>query len=72
MDRCNGRRDITKLLLKTALNIIQSISQTQVLTTLTKKAFETIEGKGENAGKQHFLLSEQCFHRQFLSSASHI
>ena len=26
-----------------------------------RKAFEKIVGKGENAGNQHFLLSQQCF-----------
>ena len=30
-------------------------------TTLKKKAFENIVGKGENAGDQHFLLFPQCF-----------
>ena len=29
--------------------------------TLRKKPFENIVGKGENAGKQHFLLCQQCF-----------
>ena len=29
--------------------------------TLSKKPFENIEGKGENAGDQHFLLFPQCF-----------
>ena len=27
----------------------------------TKKPFENIVGKGENAGNQHFLLFPQCF-----------
>ena len=27
----------------------------------TEKPFENIVGKGENAGKQHFLLFPQCF-----------
>ena len=31
MDRCNGRRDITEILLKTALNTIQSINQSIVV-----------------------------------------
>ena len=31
------------------------------LTTLRKKAFEHIVGKGENAGNQHFLLFPQFF-----------
>ena len=26
-----------------------------------QEAFENIEGKGENAGNQHFLLFPQCF-----------
>ena len=30
-------------------------------TTLDKKHFENIMGKGENAGYQHFLLFSQCF-----------
>ena len=29
--------------------------------TLNEKAIESIVGKGENAGKQHFLLFPQCF-----------
>ena len=32
-----------------------------VFTTLEKKAFENILGKGENAGYKHFLFSPQCF-----------
>ena len=28
---------------------------------LEEKSFENIEGKGENAGNQHFLHSPQCF-----------
>ena len=31
MDRCNGCRDITEILLKTALNTIQSINQKPLL-----------------------------------------
>ena len=49
----------------------------QLLMTLIKKPLEDIVGKGENAGKQLFLLSLQCFlayHREksslTLSSAS--
>ena len=30
-------------------------------TTLGEKPFENIVGKGENAGKQHFLLFPQWF-----------
>ena len=33
----------------------------QLLTTLSKKPLENIEGKRENAGNQHFLLFPQCF-----------
>ena len=28
---------------------------------LSKRPFENIEGKGENAGNQHFLFFPQCF-----------
>ena len=34
MDRYTGHRDITEVLLKTALNTIQSINQSQVLGTV--------------------------------------
>ena len=34
---------------------------TALLATLTKKPFENLVGKGENAGNQHFLLFLQCF-----------
>ena len=40
---------------------VQFNSTTQLLTTLRKKAFENIVGKGENAGYQPFLLFPQCF-----------
>ena len=33
----------------------------QPLMTLRKEAWENIEGKGENAAKQHFLLFPLCF-----------
>ena len=36
-------------------------TQSPLLTTLGKKPVENIVGKGENAGKQHFLLFPQCF-----------
>ena len=36
-------------------------TQFQHLTTLYRKPFENIVGKGENAGNQHFLLFSQCF-----------
>ena len=35
--------------------------QSQLLTTLTKKSFENIFVKGENAGNQHFLLFPPYF-----------
>ena len=35
--------------------------QSRLLTTLKKEAFENILGKGENAGKHHFLLFSKCF-----------
>ena len=35
--------------------------QSRLLTTLKKKAFKNIVGKGENAGNQHFLFFPQCF-----------
>ena len=36
-------------------------TQSRLLTTWKKKAFENIVGKGENAGNQHLLLFPQCF-----------
>ena len=36
-------------------------TQSRLLTTLEKRASENIVEKGENAGKQHFLLSPKCF-----------
>ena len=36
-------------------------TQSGVLTTLIMEPFENTEGKGENAGSQHFLLFPQCF-----------
>ena len=45
MDRCTGCHDITEILLKTALNTIQSFN----LTTLKKNGFENIVRIGENA-----------------------
>ena len=33
----------------------------RLFTTLRKKAFENIVGKGENAGNQHFLLFPAMF-----------
>ena len=36
-------------------------TQSRLLTTLKKRAFEKYVGKGENAGNQHFLLFPHCF-----------
>ena len=36
-------------------------TQSRLLTTLRKEAFENILGKGENAGNQHFLLFPEMF-----------
>ena len=36
-------------------------TQSKLLMTLKKKAFENIVRKGENAGNQHFILFPQCF-----------
>ena len=36
-------------------------TQSELLTTLKKKPFENIVGKGENADDQHFLPFAQCF-----------
>ena len=37
------------------------MTQSRLLTTLEKKAFENIVGKGENAGNQHFLFFPAMF-----------
>ena len=42
---------------------------------MKKKAFESIVGKGENAGNQHFILLPQCFlsyQREKLSFNQHL
>ena len=49
--------------------------QSRLLTTLRKKPFKNIVGKGENAGNQHFLLFPACFlpfPNQFSIFQSHI
>ena len=43
------------------LNLEPFTTQSQLLTTLGKKALENILGKGENAGNQHFLLFPKWF-----------
>ena len=49
---------VQNLLFGKGLTLYQTIT---TLTTLYEKPFENIVGKGENAGKQHFLLFPQCF-----------
>ena len=44
-----------------SLNFYLSPTQSRLLKTLSKKPFENIVEKGENAGNQHFLLFSQCF-----------
>ena len=36
-------------------------TQSRLLTTLKTQSYENTEGKGENAGNQHFLLVPLCF-----------
>ena len=36
-------------------------TQSRLSTTLRKRPFENIVGRGEKAGNQHFLLFAQCF-----------
>ena len=69
------------LLLCTSLKFCHSVNsesfttQSQLLTTLRKKAFENILGKGENAGNQHFLLLPKCFlpfQKQISDFVSHL
>ena len=56
-----------------------TLFQSQLSTTLEKKPFENIVGKGENAGNQHFLLFPQfsihlkknsCFQVTFILSSA--
>ena len=60
-------RNITELMNQTEprskLSILTPFftAQSRLLTTLGKKPFENIVGKGENAGNQHFLLFQQRF-----------
>ena len=54
---------------------VLSTTQLRLLMTLHKKPFENIEGKGENAGNQHFLLFPQCllpFPKQISLFKSHL
>ena len=69
MDRCTGHRDITAILLKTALRTkhfidlsIETIChKLPNLITLRKNPLENTEGREENAGKEHFLPFPQYF-----------
>ena len=42
-------------------NGLKLTTQSRLLTTLRRKPFENIVGKGENAGNLHFLLFPHCF-----------
>ena len=56
-------------------NSVTFTTQSRLLTTRKKKAFENILGKGENAGNQHFLLFPKCFlpfPKQMLIFESHL
>ena len=53
--------------------LLNSTTESQLLTTLGKKTFENIVEKGENAGNQHFLLFPQCLYpSQKQISISHL
>ena len=50
-------------------------TQAQVFMTQKKKYLENIVGKGDNAGKQHFLLFQQCslpYQRQIKTFEKHL
>ena len=49
--------------------LLPFVTQSRLLTAFKKKHFEIIEGRGENAGNQRFLLFPQCFIR-FLNKIS--
>ena len=44
-----------------SLKVVYSLPNNPDFYSLKQRAFENIVGKGENAGKQHFLLFPQCF-----------
>ena len=50
-----------KILTLILVDILTFYHIIHILSTLCKKPFEHIVGKGENAGHQHFLLFLQCF-----------
>ena len=47
--------------IQTKVTIELFITQSRFLMTFAKKPFENMEGKGENAGNQHFILFPPCF-----------
>ena len=57
LDRTTGYEETSKL----TVSFNSWPHNPDFLTTLRKKTFENIVGKGENAGNQHFLLFPQCF-----------
>ena len=70
MDRCSGRRDITGIMLKTALNMIQSIKQSLETTQIQLDFNDGMDqcdwakdflGEGENTAHHNLLLFQQCF-----------
>ena len=64
MDMCTSRRDITEILLKTALNTIQSINQ-----SINQSIFDRVKdivGKGENAGYKYFSFPKNVFRRPLM------
>ena len=79
MDMCTSRRDLTVILLKTALNTIQSINQQKEFAddnfkfdengTDFSKWVENTVGKGEIARYEQFLLFPQCFQKTCRSTA---
>ena len=56
-----NKHDITQTLTTPKKRFYLFSTQSRLLTTLRKKPFKNIVGKGENAGNQHFHLFPQCF-----------
>ena len=52
--------DQSKILLLGKDLTLSFTTESWLLTTVKRDALENTEGKGENAGKQHFLLFSQC------------
>ena len=61
LDLCCPKTPLFWPFVHTGLIDLLFTAQSRLLTTLRKKPFENIVGKGENAGNQHFLLFPQCF-----------